>query len=644
LFSIVSVGAIVASWYVAVATRQLRNLVDLHEIEGLRRTLVINVQTVQGDLYTTHTPMARRLDAIVANVADLDEAAGDCASCHHRPEIEDEFDALLELIDQYKTALSYYITASANAQRIGRIEIEAASIGDQILQRTERMSATATARLDEITLKAVSRIDNVRVILLATLLVAIALGIAVSSYLVRSVTGPIRRLVGATRILASGGLGHRIEEDQAEFGELARNFNAMSGALEESYEGLRSVNVDLQREIGERKQAERDREELHGQLLHAQKMEALGTLSAGIAHEFGNFLQVIQGCVERLASKAGAKGEGQRELEMIENAVHRGAELTRRLLTFGSKVEADPVPIDMNERVGHVRPILERTLPQTIEIETRLSAEIPPVQADAAQIDQVLLNLAVNARDAMPDGGVLRIETSCGDKAGHLLETLSEGEPADWVVLRVSDTGQGMDAETAQHVFDPFFTTKEVGVGTGLGLSTVYGIVTGYGGRISCKTEVGRGTVFEICMPGLPGQSAVIEGRRSPERRVRSGNETILLVDDEIDMLEVMRENLQEHGYEIRTATNGERALEFFRENGHEVDLVILDIGMPGMGGRACLEELLEIDPEAKVIVSTGYGARRDEEEMMAAGASGFLAKPSPISDILQTIESVLGG
>ncbi len=643
LFTVVSIGAIVASWYVTVATEELQTLLGLHEVEGLRRNLVISVQSVQADLYMSRTTMAPRLDAIVAHVDELDRSAGECVSCHHRPDLELDLQEVRELIENYKTHLSYYITASANAERINRIKEEAVKVGDRILQRTEMMSMNASVTLETITATAVSRINNVWIILLITLVVTTGLGIAISFYLVRSVTDPIHRLVGATRILASGKLSHRIEfEGKGEFKELARNFNAMSGALEESYTELKAANEDLRREVSERKHAEQEREKLQQQLLHAQKMEALGTISAGIAHEFGNFLQVIQGCVERLTSKTDGKGVNRRELDMIRTAVRRGADLSRHLLTFGSKVDAKLVPINLNEEIGYVGTILEGTLPRTIKIEMSLSKNIPPVVADAAQIEQVLLNLAVNARDAMPDGGVLRIETSHGDDEDLPMESSTTGEVGAWVLLRVLDTGHGMDDETVRKIFDPFFTTKEVGEGTGLGLSTVYGIVTRSGGRIRCKSEVGRGTVFEIRLPGLSGIPVVTETTGLPEKVVRQGHATILLVDDEVDLLEVTRESLEEYGYEIHTANSGEKAVEFFLEHGRNVDVVILDVGMPGMGGRVCLEKLLAIDPTTKVIICTGYGAPRDEEQMMKEGALGFLVKPYEVNEILSEIEAVM--
>lgn len=648
LFAIFSVGALLVSLYVTSTTDELQNLVSLHEIEGLRRDLVIGVQAVQADLYTARTPLAHELDAIVANVHGLEAAADECASCHHRPSLEREFDEVQDLIEDYKGALSRYITASANSERISRIRVEAADIGDRLLHHTEAMSEEASERLDEIAEDTASEINYIRVILLTTLIVTIGLGVVVSTYLVRSVTSPIERLVGATRVIASGNLEHRIQEEkEAEFAELARHFNAMSAALEKTYASLRSANEDLRREIRDGTRARQEREELQEQLLHARKMQALGTLSAGIAHEFGNFLQVIQACAERLATKIEAGAPGRREIDTIGDAARKGADLTRRLLTFGSKLESTLLATDINERVRHAKTIFEKALPPTIEVRISLADGILPVAADPAQIEQVLLNLALNARDAMPDGGVLHIETS-RETDGSRLEEMEE--PEEWIVLKVSDTGHGMDEETVRHIFDPFFTTKKVGVGTGLGLATAYGIITSHGGEISCKSELGRGTVFETRLPAMfetsPPEVAVDaaapEAAETPKKQPPRESETILWVDDDVAMLEVMRDNLEEYGYAIHTADSGEKALELFREQAGAINLVVLDLGMPGMGGRVCLEKLLEIDPDARVIITTGFGTREEEDEMMRAGARGFLAKPAQISDILAKIEEVM--
>jgi CheY-like chemotaxis protein len=374
-----------------------------------------------------------------------------------------------------------------------------------------------------------------------------------------------------------------------------------------------------------------------------QKMDALGRLSAGIAHEFNNFLQVIRGCADRMAARRrDAEGGHEPELDMIADTTERGANLTRQLLTFGAKAEGEPVPVDMNQSVRKGRAMLEGIFPESIELQVSLSEAIQAIMADPAQIEQVLLNLALNARDAMPDGGVLRMETHRGDDGGRTSRASATGENAEWVVLRVSDNGHGMDDETVRNVFDPFFTTKGVGVGTGLGLATAYGIVRSCDGEIECKSEVGRGTVFEVRLRALPGVAVTARAKETSPTEPLRGTGTILFVDDEEAVVKVMGESLEEYGYSVHTAGSGEEALEIFREHGREVDLVVLDLGMPGMGGRACLERLLEIDPDAKVVISTAYSTREGEREMAKSGARGFLAKPYPVSELLREVASVL--
>jgi CheY-like chemotaxis protein len=296
----------------------------------------------------------------------------------------------------------------------------------------------------------------------------------------------------------------------------------------------------------------------------------------------------------------------------------------------------------MNEQLRDVKTILDQTLPETIEIQLSLADDIVSVRADRAEIENVLMNLALNARDSMVEGGLLRMETSLVDARN--LPTPGDGAAEDgiWVLLRVSDTGHGMDEATLGRIFDPFFTTKGVGAGTGLGLSTVYGIVKGYGGRVDCTSEVGRGTVFEIHLPGMSKGSLPVEAETASTRAHRQGVETILLVDDEALIVKVMRSNLEEHGYAVHSADSGERAIEVFEECGDEIDVVVLDLGMPGMGGRACLQRLLEIDPDVKVIISSGYGARDDHEEMLNFGARGFLGKPHQLADLLSEIDALL--
>ncbi len=242
---------------------------------------------------------------------------------------------------------------------------------------------------------------------------------------------------------------------------------------------------------------------LESQLVHAQKMEAVGTLAGGIAHDFNNILQAVQGYAELLLLSTGEGDPGYRELKEISRAAKRGGELTQQLLTFSRKVESKLQPVDLNQIIEAVRQLLERTIPRMIQIEVHLTGSLHPVEADASQIEQILMNLAVNARDAMPDGGTLRIETknvllTQDDLQGH-----SELLPGAYVVLAVADSGQGMDPAVLENIFDPFFTTKEVGKGTGLGLAMVYGIVKSHHGHITCVSQPGKGTRFEIFLPAV---------------------------------------------------------------------------------------------------------------------------------------------
>jgi len=260
--------------------------------------------------------------------------------------------------------------------------------------------------------------------------------------------------------------------------------------------GLRGIVIDMT-----------ESRRLETQLRQAAKMEAVGTLAGGIAHDFNNLLQAIQGFAELLILKRGEREDGSRELVEICSAARRGGELTRQLLTFSRKMESHLEPVELNRVLENVRRLLERTIPKMISIKTHLAEGLPKVHADVSQMEQILMNLALNARDAMPEGGSLSIETKL-----FLLDAISwrsgpDLPPGRYVQLTVSDTGQGMDGATLEHIFDPFFTTKEVGKGTGLGLAMVYGIVQNHHGHILCRSEPGRGTSFEIYLPAIDPES-----------------------------------------------------------------------------------------------------------------------------------------
>ncbi len=380
--------------------------------------------------------------------------------------------------------------------------------------------------------------------------------------------------------------------------------------------------------------------ELSKQLFQAQKMEAIGTLAAGVAHDFNNLLQTVLGYSELMLQR---KEEGESDyanLQKIYQAGKRGADLVKSLMTFSRKVETKYVPIDLNQEITSVRKLLSRTMPRTININLHLKENLESIKADLSQIGQVLMNLGVNARDAMPDGGTLTIETANVELDKAYCAIHPELSPGAYVLLTVSDTGQGMDKETLSHIFEPFFTTKEPGKGTGLGLATVYGIVRQHGGQINCYSEPGLGTTFKIYLPAIQPEQDL----QAPtfETTIPRGTETVLLVDDEDDIRDLGATLLGRFGYKVITASNGKKALEIYQKEGDGVSLVILDLIMPVLDGKKCLEEILRVNPNAKVVVASGYSDGGSSDGVMAAGAKGFVQKPYNMRQFLTTIREIL--
>ncbi len=338
--------------------------------------------------------------------------------------------------------------------------------------------------------------------------------------------------------------------------------------------------------------------------------------------------------------KKGPEDPDRRKLEVIQQAARDGADLVSRILTFSRKVESRTRPIDLNEEIRKAQKLLARTVPLMIEIKLVLAENLQIIDADPAQVEQVLLNLAINAQHAMPDGGQLLIETSNVSISDEYLRTHLDAEPGKYVLLSVSDTGVGMEPEVLDRVFEPFFTTKANGEGTGLGLSMVHGIVSKHGGYIRCYSEPGRGTSFKIYFPVSATElmSDLTVTREMPA----FGTETILLVDDDDRVLDMGRQMIGMGGYQVLTARSGEEALEIYASHRQDIALVILDLIMPGMGGKRCLQELLRINPDAKILVASGYssnGLAIDKEE---EGARGSLNKPYDSKDILSAIRKVL--
>ena len=397
----------------------------------------------------------------------------------------------------------------------------------------------------------------------------------------------------------------------------------------------------LGRDVTERIKAGREKKRLQEQLLQSQKMEAVGTLAGGIAHDFNNILGAILGYGE-LALRSARKGEDTEfEIQSVIKAAVRARDLVKQIMTFSRKLEADLKPLDLNQVVTQAAAILERTLPKMITMEMDLAPEPQSVKGDPGQLEQVIINLANNARDAMDEGGRLGLCTRTQEIAPGQAPQGTRLKAGRYVVLTVSDNGSGMPAEILDRIFEPFFTTKEVGKGTGLGLSTAFGVVKGHGGEIACTSQEGQGSTFSIFLPAADPPPAAADQADRPAD-LPGGDETVLLVDDDPALRDLGGSFLSLAGYRVLTADSGEAALETFNDPATRPDLVVLDLGMPGMGGYQCLERIRELDPKAKVLIASGYSPDDRPQEKVRRQAVGFISKPYSSRELLGTVRRVL--
>ena len=411
--------------------------------------------------------------------------------------------------------------------------------------------------------------------------------------------------------------------------------------IERDSEG-RPVRVcGTHQDITRRKRAEEEKERLQQQLTHAQKMESVGTLAGGVAHDFNNLLQAISGFTQMLLMDADPKDQCVSYLNSILRATDRAATLVRQLLLFSRKTGAQRVRLEFNHEIQQAVEIVRHTIPKMVEVVFLPDENLPAVDADPVQVEQIVLNLCGNAADAMPEGGRLTILTEKVTLEDALPGQQIRTEPGDYILLTVSDTGHGMDAETMEHIFEPFYTTKEIGKGTGLGLASVYGIVKSHDGYISCYSRVGQGTTFSIYLPAA--LSTEVERKEETEKGFgKGGTETILLADDEEAIRDFASQALRIFGYKVLIASSGEEALKIYTDGSEPIDLVILDIGMPGMGGYSCLKEIIRQDPAAKIIMASGYSVHEHMKPVLDAGAAAYVNKPYQIDEILSAVRSVL--
>lgn len=383
-----------------------------------------------------------------------------------------------------------------------------------------------------------------------------------------------------------------------------------------------------------------EQKKLHDQLIHAQKMEAVGQLAGGIAHDFNNILTAILGYGYMLRMKVEKDEKLKAYIDQIMSSSERAANLAQSLLTFSRKQIINLLPININNLIKDINKLLSRLITEDIELEIILFNEKLIVMADKTQLEQVIMNLVINARDAMPHGGSIIIETDTVHMDREYIKSHGYGEAMRYVLISITDTGQGMDEKTQNRIFEPFFTTKEVGKGTGLGLSTVYGIVKQHNGYINVYSEVGKGTTFKICLPLIEAEETVTL-KEEPVVSL-SGAETILIAEDEDAVRKLYKITLEAYGYEIIEAADGDEAIARFIENKDKIQLLILDVVMPKKNGKEVYDEIKTINPDIKALFTSGYTENVIHKKGILDYNLNFLRKPASPNELLKKIREIL--
>jgi len=488
-------------------------------------------------------------------------------------------------------------------------------------------------------------------LMFATLTIALTfVTIVLTSVLGRAVADPILLLASTARNVTERE-DYNLEvvaHGRDEVGELTRAMNAMLQAIRRRESELREVNRaleerghELTRELAERRLVESSRESLESQLRQAQKMESIGHLAGGIAHDFNNLLTPILGYVHMSLSGIPAEAPLRRYLSRVQEAAERARDLTRQLLAFARKQVLSMQQIDLGREVARFRDIVRRMVREDIEIVVRVAEGVPLVKADPTQVNQVLMNLVVNAQDAMPTHGTLTLSVSEVVVTPDEARASPDLEAGRFVLLEVRDTGVGMDEATRAQIFEPFFTTKGPGRGTGLGLATVFGIVKQHKGGIAVETAPGKGTAMRIFLPVAEGASAG-HPAPTPMPAPAQGGETVLVVEDEDLVRELARDVLQRAGYRVIDASRPSEAIARADEHGGVIDLLLTDVVMPEMNGRALHARLLERRPSLRALYMSGYSDNVLGDRGILEPGTDLLEKPFEVDALLRRVRSVL--
>jgi PAS domain S-box-containing protein len=424
-------------------------------------------------------------------------------------------------------------------------------------------------------------------------------------------------------------------------------------ALRKAKDELATTNEELERKVTERTAALRreqaarlkhleDQKSLEEQLRQAQKMESIGTLAGGIAHDFNNILNIIKGYTADLSADPGNDNLA-RSVTVIDETIERGAAIVRQLLTLARKTEPHLALTDVNSVISDLEKLLSQTLPKTITLTLSLEGKLPPIMADSSQITQTILNLCVNARDAMPAGGKLTIRTSAVDSVQGQ-RRLGRHETTQLVCVEVIDSGTGMDPGVRARIFEPFFTTKGPGEGTGLGLAIVYATVRNHSGFIDVESAVNRGTAFRLYFPAATEAEPAnrVSGDRAARDKQSTGKGTILVAEDEENMLRLLRRVLTRGGYRVLLASDGEEVIELYRSNKDDIDVVLLDIGLPKVAGWNVVTQLQEQNADVKIVITSGYIDPDLKTKLDGAGVKAVLYKPYRLDQIVDAVQTIM--
>jgi signal transduction histidine kinase/ActR/RegA family two-component response regulator len=628
IFALFLVGSGTMIYQMVRTSSNLRYLIGLHEIEDIRQDLFSGIQKVQFYVYASSDVFTANIDEIISHTSIMHQAIRKCNDCHHLKKVREELDETIRLVDIFEEQLSYLITIVANVERRQNKQQEVYQISNTILSKVEYMVSAARATIQKRTGEAMDELNRVYFLVAVTLVCTVILALVIANYLANFITRPIDTLVTSTRIIANGQWGHQTTfQTTGEFKELVSSFNQMSASLAK-----------------QREQEKLHIRELHDtqkQLIEAEKLTALGTMAGGIAHDFNNILCGMIGHLNILSRQIPPDEEHKKTIETIEKAGFRAAELIKQLLTFARQKPMELKPISMNNCVRDVIQLIEKTFDKMISLDVDLSPDVFSVMGDPAQLEQVIINLCVNARDAMPEGGNISLRTASFTPDHKFCATNHDAKPQQYVMLTVKDTGTGINEKILPRIFDPFFTTKDVGKGTGLGLAMVYGIVKNHEGFCTIDSTPGQGTTINIYIPAIKDQSVELQPVKSTSI---PADKTILIVDDEPLIILMLKDHLEGLGCKTLSAENGLEGIQVLKENSDEIDLIILDINMPVMCGTEAYPEFLKIKPGIPVLVSSGYIMNEDTREALDMGAQGFLQKPFRLEEVDAKIMEILNG